>query len=70
MPSARGLCTEPGRAGCDVVFAVYRRQTASSRLVDGSESTPPTHLRCAMLNIEVGRRRANRIYDPCRLRMG
>ena len=46
---------------------VYRRQVASRRRADGSESSPPTLLRCAMLNIEVGRRRANRFYDPCRL---
>ena len=67
MSSSRRLAAGTG-AVCDVcLFTVYRRQVASHRRADGSVSTAPTQVRCAMLNIEVRRRRANRIYDPCPL---
>ena len=63
-------CTAAGAGGLRCVIAVCRRQTASQRRADGSLSIPSTQLRCAMLNIEVGRRRASRFYDPCRQRVG
>ena len=62
-------CTAAGAGGLRCVIAVCRRQTASQRRADCSESTPSAHLRCAMLNIEVGRCRASRFYDPCRQRV-
>ena len=59
------------RTDCQLrcVSAVCRRQTASQRRADGSLSTPPTQLRCMLLNIEVSRRHASRFYDPCRQRV-
>ena len=62
---------QPGwAANRDNSPSLYRRQTALNRRADGSVSTSPIQLRCVMLNIEVSRRRANRFYDPCGLRVG